>query len=167
MKVLVSACLCGIPCRYDGGSSAHRLVDRLCKAGMAEPVCPETAGGLPIPRTPCEIVGGRGSDVWDGKARVVTRDGLDVTDAFKRGAQAALAAAQRCGASAAIMTERSPSCGVEAVHDGSFSGLLRRGEGVTTAYLRQNGICVYSHENPDLEALLGPAERRPGRAQGE
>ena len=87
-KRAISACLLGKPCRYDGGSKPHATVAQ--SLGDALPVCPECLGGLPIPRAPSEIQGGDGTDVLAGRARVMSRDGQDVTEAFLKGAKTAL-----------------------------------------------------------------------------
>jgi uncharacterized protein YbbK (DUF523 family) len=144
--VLVSACLAGRACRYDGGANPDDEIARLVASGRAVLVCPEEDGGLPTPRPPAEIVGGDGSDVLDGRAQVVTRDGRDVTDLYVAGAHRALEAARRAGATRAVLKARSPSCGVGAIYDGSFSRALAAGDGVTTALLRRNGIEVATEE---------------------
>lgn len=167
MKVLVSACLSGRPCRYNGAGALHPLIARLCEDGSAVPICPEVSGGLPVPRPPSEIVGGRGRDIWAGRARVLTDGGRDVTDAFRRGAEHALAVARSCGATAAVLVDNSPSCGVRWIHDGSFTGRLCRGEGVTTACLEQHGIKVYCPDDPEVEALLGLERPFPEQAGGD
>lgn len=142
-KRAVSACLLGKPCRYDGGSKPHATVAQ--SLGDALPVCPECLGGLPIPRAPSEIQGGDGADVLAGRARVMSRDGQDVTEAFVKGAKAAL---QLCReVQEAVLKARSPSCGVGAIYDGSFSGHCRPGDGVTAALLRANGIRVRTEED--------------------
>lgn len=138
--ILVSACLAGIPCRYDGSSSPDPEIQGLVARGMAIPICPEVAGGLPTPRPPAEISGGDGRDVLEGKARVIRRDGTDVTQAFLDGAFKALSLAQKLGAKKAILKALSPSCGVKYIYDGSFTGTLREGMGVTAALLREKGI---------------------------
>ena len=141
---LVSACLLGLPTAYDGrGHPQERLIE-LAARGQVVPICPEVAGGLPTPRPPAEIVGGDGEDVLDGRARVVTVDGADVTAAFRRGAEEALATARRHGITTAILRERSPSCGSGQIYDGSHSGHLIPGQGVTAALLRRNGVRVRS-----------------------
>ena len=132
MTILVSACLLGVPCRYDGQSKAHPLARALCEKHHVVPVCGEIFGGLPTPRPPAEIQGDR----------VVTRDGRDVTEAYRRGAEAAAQLARLTGAQAAVLKERSPSCGSGAVYDGTFSGTLTEGWGVTAALLRQQGLRV-------------------------
>ena len=145
--ILVSACLAGRACRYDGSSNKAEGVAGLVAAGQPVAVCPEVAGGLSTPRPPAEIVGGTGEDVLAGRARVVTRDGDDVTSQYVEGARRALAAAQAAGARAAILKARSPSCGSGRVRDGSFSGGLVAGDGVTAALLRSHGITVLSEED--------------------
>lgn len=114
--------------------------------GRAVLVCPEEDGGLGTPRPPAEIVGGDGHDVLDGKARVVTKQGGDVTAEYVRGAELALAAARQAGATTAVLKSRSPSCGKGCVYDGSFTATLAEGDGVTAALLRRNGIEVLTDE---------------------
>ncbi|MBX6377266.1 MAG: DUF523 domain-containing protein [Clostridia bacterium] len=140
--VLVSACLAGVPCRYDGRDSLEPDLRERVERGEAVVVCPEVLGGLPTPREPAEIVGGDGGDVLDGRARVVTRTGRDVTEAFVAGARATLALARLHGARKVVLKARSPSCGAGLIHDGTFSGRLREGDGVTAALLRRHGIHV-------------------------
>ncbi|MEV8322874.1 DUF523 domain-containing protein [Kitasatospora sp. NPDC056731] len=140
--IVVSACLAGVPCRYDGRAKTSPDVVGLVEAGRAVVVCPEGAGGLPTPRPPAEIVGGDGADVLDGRARVVDATGADCTAEFVAGARAALAAAEAAGARRAVLMARSPSCGCGRVYDGTFTGELRPGDGVTAALLRRAGIEV-------------------------
>jgi uncharacterized protein YbbK (DUF523 family) len=148
--VLVSACLAGRACRFDGSANSDDVVGRLVAAGRAVLVCPEVDGGLATPRPPAEIVGGDGADVLAGRARVLTNSGRDVTDAYLEGAEVALRAARRTGAGAAILKARSPSCGKGVIYDGSFSRATRTGDGVTAALLAANGIEVFTDE--ELEA---------------
>jgi uncharacterized protein YbbK (DUF523 family) len=101
---------------------------------------------LPTPRPAAEIVGGDGSDVLAGRARVLTRDGTDVTDAYVRGARIALEAAQKAGAATAILKARSPSCGRDLIYDGTHSRTLTAGNGVTAALLLAHGITVFTEE---------------------
>jgi uncharacterized protein YbbK (DUF523 family) len=119
----------------------------LVEEGRAVLVCPEVDGGLGTPRPPAEIVGGDGADVLRGRARVITDEGVDVTDAYVKGAERALAAARKAGATSAILKARSPSCGVGRIYDGSFSRTLEAGDGVTAALLQANGIDVVSDED--------------------
>ncbi|MFJ6214925.1 DUF523 domain-containing protein [Streptomyces sp. NPDC092296] len=138
--VLVSACLHGVPCRYDGRATGGP--GEVADGGRVVPFCPEVAGGLPTPRRPAEIVGGDGHEVLDGRARVLDDRGTDVTEEFLRGAHRALAAARRAGCGSAVLMPRSPSCGRGVVYDGSFSGARRTGDGVTAALLERHGIPV-------------------------
>lgn len=136
IKIVVSACLLGAPVRYDGRDkkSSHPILERWIEEGRVISVCPEMLGGLGTPRPPAEIRG----------ERVFTRDGHDVTDAFKAGAAATLAAAD--GVRIAVLKEGSPSCGSSAIGDGTFSKTRVAGQGVTTALLRERGIMVFSEE---------------------
>ena len=144
MKVVISACLLGVRCRYDGGASRNEAAIKQSEMDELIPVCPEEAGGLSTPRPPAEIVGGNGDDVLNGKAKVVTVDGTDVTDAYLKGAHHTLQVAQSHGATQVILKARSPSCGCGAIYDGTFSGTLTSGDGVTTALLKRHGIIVVS-----------------------
>ena len=144
--VLVSACLAGRACRFDGSSNEASEVTRLVAEGRAILVCPEEDGGLGTPRPPAEIVGGDGHDVLEGRARVVTRDGQDVTEAYLEGARKALDAARAAGATKAILKARSPSCGKGAIYDGSFTRSLGVGDGVTAALLSQAGLVVQTDQ---------------------
>jgi len=141
---LVSACLLGRHCRYDGGHKRNEAVVALAKRQKLIPVCPEELGGLPIPRPPSEIKGGDGGDVLAGKARVVTKQGEDVTPYLLKGAAEVLKIAQSHNVRKALFKARSPSCGCGEIYDGSFSGQTRPGDGVTTALLKHNGIEVVS-----------------------
>ena len=139
---LVSACLVGVACRYNGARRTDEaLAARFCRGDLL-PVCPELLGGLPLPRPPSEIQGGAGADVLDGAARVASREGADLTEAFVRGAEAALGLAKSVGAREAFLAARSPSCGAGEIHDGSFSGRTVPGDGVTAALLARNGILI-------------------------
>jgi uncharacterized protein YbbK (DUF523 family) len=152
--ILVSACLLGQPVRFDGtGKASHdALFERWRAEGRLVPFCPEVRGGLPVPRPPAEITGGFGEDVLDGRATVVTRDGIDVTRYFVVGAWQALEQARACDARIAILKEGSPSCGSLRIHDGSFSGRKVPGEGVTTALLERHGIAVFAEDALDAAA---------------
>lgn len=142
MKILVSACLLGIACRYDGQSKPYTLMDELCRRHEVIPVCPEQLGGLPTPRTPAERQGDR----------VVTKNGADVTENYRRGAEAAVELAQKLGCGAAVLKERSPSCGSGTIYDGTFSGTLTAGDGVAAERLRSCGIRVLGES--ELETFL-------------
>ena len=136
MDVVVSACLLGERCRYDGGSKPCEAVQNLCKHVTPHPVCPEAAGGLSVPRLPAERVGDR----------VVMCDGTDVTSAFALGAEDCAATARACGAPLAVLKARSPSCGTGLIYDGSYSGTLTTGNGVYADLLMKEGFCVVSEE---------------------
>ena len=144
--VLISACLAGRACRFDGSGAYEDEVAALVAAGRAVLVCPEVDGGLGTPRPPAEIQGGDGADVVAGRARVVTAAGDDVTDAYMKGAKRALEAARDSGATVAILKARSPSCGAGEIYDGSFTRTLEAGDGVTAALLAADGIDVMTDE---------------------
>ncbi len=144
---MISACLAGRECRYDGSGARDEVVDDLIRRGQSVLVCPEVDGGLGTPRAPAEIVGGDGRAVLEGRARVVNADGEDVTDAYLEGARRALRAARQTGATGAILKARSPSCGCGHIYDGSFSKTIIEGHGVTTALLEANGMTVVSDED--------------------
>ena len=133
MRILISACLLGASCRYDGRSKPHPEVLKLAERHQLVPLCPEQLGGLPTPRMPSERQG----------ERVVTADGTDVTEQYQRGAEEALRLCRLLGCDVAVLKERSPSCGKERIYDGTFSGTLADGWGVTAELLRQNGVPVY------------------------
>ena len=146
-KILVSRCLLGQRVRYDGG--AHGPFDVLARwqaEGRIVPLCPEVAGGLPTPRAPAEISGGRGAAVLDGELPVLTDGGQDVTAEFVAGARMALELVAAHGIRIALLKARSPSCGKREAYDGSFSGTRVAGEGVTAAALRRAGVEVFSEE---------------------
>jgi uncharacterized protein YbbK (DUF523 family) len=133
-RILVSACLLGVCCRYDGrGNPSAQVLDLLNRDDLELiPVCPEQLGGLPTPRLPSERV----------EDRIINRAGENVTDQFQRGAAEALRLARSYGCDVAILKERSPSCGCGRIYDGSFTGKLTEGNGVTTELLLSAGIQV-------------------------
>ena len=143
-KLLVSACLLGTPCRYDGKSKKNEAVCALAERFELIPVCPEVLGGLPTPRTPSERRG----------ACVVRKDGRDVTAEYRRGAECALETARREGVLAAVLKERSPSCGSGEIYDGTFTGALTAGDGVTAELLKANGMTVYGEGEQSLTEFL-------------
>lgn len=147
-KLLVSACLLGENCKYNNGNNYTPAVEALRERFEVIPVCPEQLGGLPTPRTPSERVGDK----------VLTRDGQDVTEAFRQGAAKTLAIAQAEGAARAVLQVRSPSCGCGTIYDGTFSGTLVPGKGVTAQLLEQNGVKIYGstriNELLDMEGAL-------------
>lgn len=146
-KFLISACLIGLDTKYSGGNNLENHFSEMVKAGEAVPFCPEQAGGMPTPRDPSEIIGGDGRDVLEGKARVITDKGQDVTENFLKGAEEAYKLAKLLGADKAILKSKSPSCGCKCVYDGTFGGSLRKGMGVTAAYLQKHGITVIDSEH--------------------
>lgn len=150
MNVLVSACLLGVSCRYDGRSKGHPLARELMAKHTAIPVCPEQLGGLSTPRPPSERRCGG----------VFTREGTDVTTAYDRGAQEVLRLARLYGCTMAILKERSPACGSGKIYDGTFTKTLVDGYGVAAELLAKNGIRVLGES--DLEAFL----RESGEGRG-
>ena len=142
MVILVSACLLGLCCRYDGASRPCPAVIEAAEKHTLIPVCPEIYGGLPTPRPSAERRGDR----------VVARDGRDVTAEYERGAQETLRLARLFGARHAILKENSPSCGCGRIYDGTFSGTLTAGWGTAAALLRDSGVRVLGES--ELEQLL-------------
>jgi len=130
--IVVSACLAGINCNYEGTNSENPRVVQLVTEGRAVIVCPEQLGGLTTPRTPAEIKNGR----------VFTKDGIDVTEAFIRGAGEVLGICKKYNCDKAILKANSPSCGCGKIYDGNFNGSLADGDGVTAALLKKHGIEV-------------------------
>ncbi len=157
MRIAVSACLLGTACRYDGRSKPHEGVMRALEQHEVLPICPEVAGGLPIPHPACEIVLERGESLEGDRdlagsagLRVVDAQGTDQTEAFLKGAQATLEAARQFGAELAILKAKSPSCGTGLIYDGSFTNQLREGWGVAAAMLRDAGISCADETQFDL-----------------
>jgi len=152
--VLVSACLLGHPVRYDGRSVSldDAILNEWQKAGRVISICPEVSGGLAVPRDPAEIQSGAtANDVLQGRARIITISGADVTHAFVCGAQNALALAKSRRIELAVLKEGSPSCGSGYIYSGDFSGTRLPGAGLTAQLLRDAGIRVFS-EKQWLEA---------------
>lgn len=137
-------CLLGEPCRYDGKSVPldGTIIEKLKEKYTLVTVCPEQEGGLPTPRIPAERMG----------ENVVRRDGVDVTAEYRKGAEVALSLCRRFGISIALMKAKSPSCGAGRIYDGTFSGTLTDGDGVTVSLLSGNGIKIFT-EN-DINSLL-------------
>ena len=142
--VLVSRCLLGHSCRYDGKSKPHAAVLKLAEQYCLIPICPEVDGGLSIPRPPAERI----ADT------VVNIEGRDVTDAYWKGAEHALALARRHGAIGAVLKLRSPACGKGQIYDGTFTGTLTDGDGVTAALLLENGIPVWGEPEVTEDGYL-------------
>ncbi len=141
-NILVSACLLGIGCRYDGKHKAHEEVLKLREKYNLIPVCPEIYGGLPTPRVPSERIG----------ESVMMKDGTDVTENYRRGANEALQLCRIYGIRTAVLKLRSPSCGKGEIYDGSFTGTLTKRDGVTAELLISEGIRVLGED--EIEALL-------------
>ena len=141
MNILVSRCLLGEPCRYDGKSKHYPGLERLEQAGhVLVPVCPEVLGGLSTPRPPAEV---------QPDGRVVNRAGTDVTAEYESGARRALELAQQHCCSAAVLKANSPSCGSRAVYDGTFSRTLVPGQGIAARLLAEAGLQVVDEEHLD------------------
>ena len=138
-KLLISACLMGIGCRYDGKRVKKIDVSSLSDRYELIPVCPEIYGGLPTPRTPSERVEGG----------VVMKDGTDVTGNYNKGAEQGLMLCRELGIEIALLKEKSPACGSVQIYDGTFTGTLVDGEGVLAELLRKNGIKVYGESQID------------------
>lgn len=147
MRLLVSACLLGVCCRYDGRGNPlpQESLDALLRQHQCIPVCPEIMGGLPTPRPPAERQGNQ----------VVTQEGQDVTAAFQRGAQETRKLAELFRCQAALLKERSPSCGCGTIYDGSFSHTRVPGDGLAAQTLKAAGLSVYGES--DLPCLLSPS----------
>lgn len=144
-KILVSACLCGNPCRYDGKSVPcdDPTFLRWMREGRFVQVCPEVLAGLGVPRGESQRLGNT----------VVTIDGLDVTEAFYKGAESTVVLAQENDVAFCIFKQRSPSCGSALIHDGTFSGIKVPGQGVATEFLRNAGYLVFG-EDQMAEAII-------------
>jgi uncharacterized protein YbbK (DUF523 family) len=145
--IIVSACLAGINCKYNGKNNLNRKIEKLVSEHEAVPVCPEQLGGCATPRPAAEIAAGTGCDVLDGKSKVIRITGEDSTNKFILGANEVLKIAKLIGAKKAILKAKSPSCGFEEIYNGTFSGKLIKGNGVTTELLIRNGIEVCSEKN--------------------
>lgn len=145
MKI-ISACLCGIHCRYNSQKIKQPEFIDLLKNKQVIPICPEQLGGLATPRQPCEIINGDGLKVLQGLASVISIDGKNVTSQFILGAQEVLEIAKNLCVDGAILKSRSPSCGIGKIYDGRFRGSLIAGDGVTTALLKISGFEVISDE---------------------
>lgn len=146
-RVLMSACLLGVNCRYSGDGKLLDGVERLMEVAEIIPVCPEILGGLTTPRVPAERVGDR----------VMARDGTDVTMQYHRGARESLRLAELFSAKYALMKERSPSCGYGVIYDGSFSGGFKPGNGTASELLSENGIKIYGESR--FEELINDIKR--------
>ena len=144
MKIMVSACLLGENCKYNGKNNRNKKLLQLLSGHTVIPVCPEMLGGLPAPRLPAEIVNGC----------VTNREGISVDEAFRQGAEKALEIARRERPDMIVLQSRSPSCGVKQIYDGTFSGRLIRGSGVFASLLMENDFRVIDVEDIQEESRI-------------
>lgn len=141
-NILVSACLLGIDCRYDGKNCYNEKIQDLRKYANLIPICPEQMGGLTTPRVPAEIVG----------HNLINKEGIDVSSNYQKGASIALKIAHINNCEYALLKQKSPSCGCGLIYDGTFTGKVIEGDGNTTKLLKENGIICYSDE--EINELL-------------
>lgn len=141
-KLVISSCLLGLPARYDGEKTVHPLIGALEEKYELIAICPETLGGLSVPREPAELHG----------KRVLTKSGQDVTQEYEKGAGIALDIAKGLAIKKAVLKERSPSCGYGLIHDGTFTEGMVKGNGVCAELFLQNGIEIFRES--DIEQLL-------------
>ncbi len=141
--ILVSACLVGLDCKYDGGNNFNEQILKLVKEGKAILICPEQLGGLKTPRNPAEII----------NDKVVTDDGVDVTKEYNKGAEETLKLVKELNIKKAILKARSPSCGSGIIYDGTFTHTKIKGNGITADLLIKNGIEVITEEDLTEEVL--------------
>ena len=139
--MIISACLVGVNCKYNGGNNKDKKAYEIFKEGKAVPVCPEVLGGMPIPRIPCEI------KKYSNKRKVINKKGKDQTQKFRIGAVKTLEIAMSIGAKKAIMKSKSPSCGFGKIYDGNFSDTLIKGNGITAELLFNNGIEIITEND--------------------
>jgi uncharacterized protein YbbK (DUF523 family) len=145
-KILISACLLGSPVRYNGKGflPESEIIQSWMNEGLLISYCPEVEGGLAVPRPVAEISGGHGQDVIEGKAQVITRLGEDLTDTYLRGAKEAVTLVKKNNIRLAVLKSNSPACGFGAIYDGTFSGVLRSGDGVTTTALMREDVKIFN-----------------------
>ena len=136
-RILVSACLLGVNCKYSGGNNYNEKVIDYIKDYEVIPVCPEIMGGLSTPRPPSEIIGNK----------IINNIGVDVTNEYTKGAEETLKLAKLFNVKKALLKAKSPSCGNGKIYDGTFSGILTTGNGVTVNLLKDNGIEVLSEQD--------------------
>lgn len=139
--ILVSACLVGINCKYNGGNNFNEKIYKLVREGKAIPLCAEQLGGLTTPRTPCEI------KYIDGKRCVINANGVDVTEEFERGANEILNLVKKMNIKKAILKSKSPSCGKGKVYNGNFENVLVDGNGILAQLLVENGVEVINSDD--------------------
>jgi uncharacterized protein YbbK (DUF523 family) len=143
---LVSACLAGIDCTFRGKNNLNNKILELVKTGICIALCPEVFASLGVPRENIELSGGDGNDLLDGKAIAVSSSGRDVTKSLIAGAGKVLEVVKKYGIKEAILKSNSPTCGAGRIYDGTFSGILKDGDGVLTALLKRNGIKVITEK---------------------
>jgi uncharacterized protein YbbK (DUF523 family) len=156
-KILISACFLNErTVKYDGGHNHldSEIIQGWLEEGRLVVVCPESDGGLPTPRPPAEIIKGDGTNVLNGSSKIVNIEGLDVTCEFLRGAKVALEYAKQNRIKYALLKAKSPSCGNELIYDGTFSGTIKNGRGLTAALLVSNAIEVFNEDQIDLLANI-------------
>jgi len=159
--IIVSACLLGVNCRYDGKNCENKEVKEYLKDKNYVLVCPEQLGGLSTPRLPSELKCRSGEETYQSSGRVVDSQGRDVTKEFIKGAEETLKIARIFGAKIALLKSRSPSCGSEYIYSGDFDGKLKKGMGVTASLLKKNGILILSEENfHEYEKLGGETDEK-------
>lgn len=141
MKYIVSACLAGERCRYDGNSNTNDTIKVMVENNLAIPVCPEVLGGLPVPRVRCEL---RKNN--NGCPEIKGKDGNDYTEPFTRGALLSLETVKKNGITQAILKSKSPSCGFGLIYDGTFSGKLIEGNGITADLFIKSGIKIFTEQ---------------------
>ncbi|HAZ38039.1 MAG TPA: DUF523 domain-containing protein [Clostridiaceae bacterium] len=147
--IAVSACLCGVNCKYNGGNNFNETIYELFKEGKAVLICPEQLGGLETPRSPSEIIKSE-----EGAVRVVNKKGIDVTKEYKKGAKSALEMAKEKGCHIAILKAKSPSCGLGKIYDGTFTGKIVEGNGVTAQLFLENGIKVLNEADEKILEII-------------
>ena len=145
--IIISACLCGCNCKYNGGNNYNEKIKKIYDEGEAILVCPEEMAGLSTPRDPVEIQGGSGEDFLEGRPKGLSVNGTDVTDKFIKGANKVLEIAVKNNVKKAILKAKSPSCGSGKIYDGTFTGKIVEGNGVAAELLKLNGIEVDSEED--------------------
>lgn len=165
-KYIISACLIGKNCCYDGGSRHQAVIRGLFDNQEAIALCPEELGGLKVPRPPCEIFAGNAEDVLKGKAYIFNREGKDVTINIIKGCREFVRMARECAVKKAILKARSPCCGLGKIYDGTFTGKLRKGNGVAAELLLKDGVDVITDEEylkynkKIINKRVGPGKNR-------
>ena len=144
---IISACLCGVNCKYNGGNNYNKVCSDLFEEGKAIIICPEQLGGLSTPRIPSELTNTALNVINGHNGKVISKEGNDVTKNFISGANEAVDIAKRLGIKLAILKDGSPSCGVNYIYDGTFTGEKIKGVGLTTQMLKDIGVKVINEDN--------------------